>query len=232
MNLSGNLEVTEKGMAIIEPSPSEKMLRIQIFDLVEAYRPNWIPLLSRGRSEALKYLPADVVQCFREADLISSYSDDVIIWWDKISKISRKLGKDEKLELGRKGEKLSIEHERKRTEREPTWQGFESNLSGFDILSIQSKTDINTLMIEVKSSNLGWSNATFHISKNEWNVAQTSINYCFHLWLLLPRPKLFIVKKSKVAKHIPSNQGLGRWSDVEVPFSAVTDEDKWDALLY
>jgi len=224
LNVSGDLEVTEKGVLILETLQIEKVLRIQVFDLIEAYRPNWTPLLSRGRSEALKYLPIDVVQCLREADLTASYSDEVIIWWDKISKISRKLGKDEKLDIGRKGEKLSIEHERNRTEKEPIWQGFESNFSGFDILSVQNKTDLSPLMIEVKSSNLSWGSATFHISKNEWGVAQISANYYFHLWLLLPQPKLYLVRQEEVAKHVPFNQGQGQWSNVEVPFSAVVNE--------
>ena len=130
------MEVTDKADAFLADVPVENALRIQVQHLIEAYKPSWLPLLTKGRAEALRFLPEDVVQCLREADLTTSYADDVILWWDKTCKISRRTGKDEKVDVGRRGEKLSISYERRRTSREPIWKGFDSNLAGYDILSV------------------------------------------------------------------------------------------------
>jgi hypothetical protein len=209
LNTAGQLEITDRGKQVIECKEPELTLRVQIRHLIEAYRPTWIPLLSRGRSEAQKYLPSDVAQCLREAALFTSLSDDVVNWWDECSKISRRAGKDTKIEVGRQGEKLSIQYERNRTKREPIWQGFESNLSGFDVLSSVSETDLAPLRIEVKTSNSKPEVAAFHVTKNELGVATTSGSYVFHLWSLQPHAQLMVVEVSRVMKHIPSNHGEG-----------------------
>src|SRR5258706_804854 len=220
LNVSGHLEVTERGQIIVENKEPEVALRIQIGHLLESSIPSWIPLLSRGRSEAGKYLPKDVLQCFREAGLFEGISDEIIAWWDRYSKISRKTSKDNNLELGRKGEKFSLDYERNRTKREPIWQSIESNLSGFDILSTIDDKNTTHLRIEVKTSNSLISVATFFLSKNEWDVASTSENYIFHLWSLQPKPNLQLVTVKDVEKHIPKNHGEGIWEKVSIPFAA------------
>jgi hypothetical protein len=221
LDVDGYLELTEKSEDILNTTSVEKTLRIQIQHLIESYKPTWIPLLTRGRSEALKYLPIDVIQCLREAELTTSYSDDVILWWDKIGKISRRTGKDEKIDVSRRGEKMSIDYERARTRKEPRWQGFESNFSGYDILSIVDSKNTSPLNIEVKTSNSTWEVASFYITKNEWAVAKSSLNYLFHLWALVPKNNLYIISVATVEKHIPINKGDGTWESVEIPFSAV-----------
>jgi hypothetical protein len=221
LNLDGHLFITEKGMQVLNAPKIEVALRIQITDLVDYYRPTWLPLLSQGRSAAAKYLPVDVAQCFREAGLFTTFSDTVVAWWDRIAKIPRKIYKDEKLDVGRTGEKLSIDYERNRTKKEPFWQAIESNSAGFDILSTVSDVDPTPLNIEVKTSNSKWDVAIFYISINEWRVAETSKNYIFHLWSLLPKPRLFIVEVSMIEEYIPTNHGEGEWQSVAIPFSAV-----------
>lgn len=226
INIDGYLELTTKADDILVDASAEKILRIQIQHLIEAYKPTWIPLLTRGRSEALIHLPVDVVQCLREADLTTSYSEDVILWWDKIGKISRRTGKDEKIDVGRRGEKLSIDYERDRTQKEPKWKGFENNFTGYDVLSILNIKNTIPLNIEVKTSNSTWEVASFYISKNEWAVAESSPNYIFHLWVLVPKNKLYIVSTDVVRSHIPINNGKGTWDAVEIPFSAVCQKDQ------
>lgn len=226
LDIDGYLELTDKSDGILSNTHVEKILRIQIQHLIEAYKPTWIPLLTRGRSEALKYLPVDVVQCLRDADLITSYSSDVILWWDKIGKISRRTGKDEKIDIGRRGEKMSIDYEKTRTQKEPKWPGFESNFSGYDVLSIVDLKNTTPLNIEVKTSNSTWEVASFYVSKNEWSVAKSSSNYLFHLWALVPKNKLYIVSVDAVGRHVPTNNGNGTWESVEIPFSAVSQKDQ------
>jgi hypothetical protein len=226
LDIDGYLEVTGKSDDILSSTSVERMLRVQIQHLVEAYKPTWIPLLTRGRSEALKYLPDDVVQCLREAELTTSYSDDVILWWDKIGKISRKTGKDEKVDVGRRGEKMSIDYERARTQKEPAWRGFETNFSGYDVLSVIDSKNPDFLNIEVKTSNSTWEVASFYVSKNEWSVAKSSPNYLFHLWTLIPKSKLYVVSVDKVETHIPINRGEGTWESAEISFSSVCQKDQ------
>ncbi len=219
LNISGCLEVTDRGKMILDSYEPDLALRIQLGHLIEASLPPWIPLLSRGRAEAQKYLPVDVVQCLREAGLFGSVSDDVVSWWDRYSKVSRKVSKDAKLDIGRLGEKLSLQHERQRTKREPVWQGFESNLSGFDILSVLDENDSTSLRIEVKTSNSTPDVALFFISKNEWSVAQASSHYLFHLWSLQPKPQLRKIAVDQVESHVPVDQGSGEWESVSIPFA-------------
>ena len=221
LNTSGYLEVTERGREILLADDPIKSLRIQIGHLIETYIPPWLPLLSRGRLETIQYLPPNVFQCFSEAKLFDEITTEIVGWWDKYSKVSRKIGKDLKLETGRQGEILSIQYERKRTEKEPIWQGFESNLSGYDILSVVEKFNNRPLKIEVKTTNSSVHGGLFHISRNEWSVALLSENYLFHLWALLPKPTLFIIPVESIKIHVPEDHGDGIWENAEIPFSAV-----------
>lgn len=221
LNALGQLEVTERGRYILQADSTEAALQLQLEHLVETYRPKWLGLLSRGRAEAVKYLPTDVVQCLREAALTEGTSDRIIGWWDRCSRVSRREARDANLDVGRKGEKLSLTHERVRTNRNPMWQSIESNLSGFDILSVVSQEDLRPLRIEVKTSNSDLDSARFFVTQNEWGVASTSDHYIFHLWYLQPKPRLLLASVEQVSDHIPNNQGEGQWERVSVPFSAV-----------
>ena len=176
LNYDGRFELTDRGKEVISNKELELALRVQIGHLIESYLPTWLPLLSRGRLETQKYLPADALQCFSEAGLFSKPTDDIVAWWDKYSKVSRKTRRDNNLDVGRRGEKLTIAHERSRTNREPVWQGFETNLAGYDVLSVVNSEDLRPLCIEVKASNSKPNVASFFVSKNEWNVATTSEN--------------------------------------------------------
>lgn len=220
-NPNGYLEITPRGQILLSSHSPEDALRQQIKHLVEAYNPPWVPLLTRGRAEAVKYLPPDVQQCLREADLLTPPTYEIIRWWDALAETTRKQQQDDRIAIGRQGEQLSVEYERERTKREPIWQAIESNLSGYDILSVVDERDRSQLRIEVKTSNSIPSVAAFHVTRNEWVVAQTSEYYVFHLWALQPRPRLFVAEIELVSHHIPKNYGTGRWESVMIPFEAV-----------
>jgi hypothetical protein len=220
LNTDGYLYITDRGHQILDANQPEIALRIQLGFLIETYLPPWMPLLTRGRSEAQKYLSADVLQCMKEAGLFGYPNDDIVSWWDTHSKLSRKAKKDHSLETGRQGEKLSIAHERKRTQKEPKWTGFETNFAGFDILSVLDRDSSEPLRIEVKTCNSDQNTALFYVSRNEWNTAATSSNYIFHLWSIKKAPKLIIVSSKTMEKHIPTDNGNGYWEKVSIPFSA------------
>ncbi len=222
LNLDGYLEVTPKGQKILGAQSAENALRWQIKHLIDTYAPPWAPLLSRGRAEAMRYLRPNVQQCLREADLLTSLADEVISWWDALAQATWKQGQDNKLETGRRGERLSLTYEQERTKQEPVWKAIESNLCGYDILSVINEKVSTPLRIEVKASNSTPSAASFHVTRNEWAVAQTSENYVFHLWALQPKPRLFVVEVDEISSHVPENQGAGEWESSVIPFSAVT----------
>lgn len=212
-------EITETGREILDCSNPYKALRIQIGTLIEKEKPVWLPLLSRGRSEASKYFSNSIFQCFNEAELFSSLTDEIIAWWDKYINLSYEFNSSRNLNIGRKGERLTIAFERKRTVKEPVWQGFESNLVGYDILSVTDVGSSLPLLIEVKTSDTHLSSAAFFLSRNELEVALTSPNYLFYLWCLHPGQKLFIVRVEDILKHIPNDTGSGKWENVKISYA-------------
>jgi hypothetical protein len=74
-------------------------------------------------------------------------------------------------EIGRSGEKMSFDHEWKRTGLKPIWQAVESNLAGFDILSVTDSINNAKLQIEVKATTSEINYAKVHITRNEWETA-------------------------------------------------------------
>lgn len=124
-------------------------------------------------------------------------------------------------EIGRTGEKLSYEFEKDRTGQYPIWQSVESNLSGFDLLSIVEKSNAKKLRIEVKATTSNLNYAKVHLSKNEWETALASINYIFHLWHINDTPKLYTTSVEEMNNHIPIDSGEGNWESVEIPFKVL-----------
>jgi hypothetical protein len=130
-NVDGHLEFTPRGRALLGMKQTELALRCQLADVIESYCPPWGPLLSRGRVECLRYLPIDIQQCLKEAGLLGPVDDSVVLWWDSVAESSRKSISDARLKIGRIGEKLSLDYEKKRTGINPIWQSIESNLCGY-----------------------------------------------------------------------------------------------------
>lgn len=218
LDAEGNLVLTEKGEQILHAKHEDIALRIQLGHLLETYLPPWLPLLAHGRSEAMRFLKPDIRQCLEEAGLADGDTDEVVNWWDTYSKLSRRAKKNNNVEVGRRGEKLSLKYELDRTKRKPFWQGLESNFAGYDILSVVDENNYEPLRIEVKTSNSTPETASFFITKNEWNVAITSDYFIFHLWALQPKTNSFLAQVSEVEKHIPENQGKGEWETVQIPY--------------
>jgi hypothetical protein len=219
INAIGNMELTERGEEIAKCDYKAALL-IQLEDIILNFNPVWASVLSKGRIEAKSFLPPDAFQCFKEAGLFDSITDYIVDFWDKLSLAYRNYTYQRQLEIGRIGEKLSFEYELKRTGKAPLWQAVESNLAGYDLLSIVDISISRRLKIEVKSTTSDVNLAKFHITKNEWQTALASENYIFHLWQI-SEPKLFIVSLEAVRNHIATNNGDGKWDIIEIPFNSV-----------
>ena len=125
------------------------------------------------------------------------------------------------MQVGREGERCSIAFEERRVGRRPEWQSIESNKSGFDLLSTMEQTDPTDLQIEVKASVRPLSAASMHVTRNEWETAQTAEQYLFHVWSLTDSGKrLAILSPEDIVAHVPSENGQGRWETVEIPCRA------------
>ncbi|WP_224483471.1 DUF3883 domain-containing protein [Robertkochia aurantiaca] len=220
LNSNGRIILSEKGFNIAQKN-YKSALQVQLEQMINIYKPDWASVIPRGRNEAIRFLPANPKQCFKEAGLMDDMSDELIKIWDRLSLSSRNYTNHQLLEIGREGEKLSVQYERQRTGKKPFWQAIESNLVGYDLLSCVDSDNETPLLIEVKSSTSKLKHALFYLTKNEWRVAKRSENYIFHLWILGSDIQHFIVPFKKIEKHVPSNNGGGEWESVRIPFQSV-----------
>jgi uncharacterized protein (DUF1697 family) len=207
--------LTESGNEILKSASSEEKLRKQIMHIILESRPNWLRLIPNGRSEVSRYFSENTKQCFIEADLMFSFSPEVVKWWDTLAAVARENKDEGNVEVGRIGEKLTIDYEENRTGQSVIWQSVESNFSGFDVLSILGPSNDTPLKIEVKTSK---SNCHFHVTKNEWETARLSKYYLFYLWVLEPEKKLYILDKDALIDHMPNDRGKGKWESAYLSF--------------
>lgn len=218
-NESGIAVLTPRGAIIAATEGYPGKLRQTILDYAEELEPPWVKLAIDGRKRLLSYAPRDVAQCLVEAELSIGHSEPIIFFWDQLAAIGRGQRGVERSEIGRHGERLSLEYERNRTGREPEWRSVECNADGYDLLSIASSVDIRPIQIEVKASQAGLCGA-MHITRNEWSASELMPLHRFHLWdTSSKRPALAVVYREDVAKHAPSDNCAGSWLSFAVPFS-------------
>ncbi|MCR5694873.1 MAG: DUF3883 domain-containing protein [Clostridia bacterium] len=195
-----------------------------LFNYIRVCKPIWSRKIPYGRNEAYRIMSDDEQICFKKAGLMCNpVTREEVDWWDSLAKLERAEIDQQKDDIGRKGEELTIGYEKKRTNTTPIWESIDSNLAGFDIISQVSSKDATQILIEVKSSNKQMQDASFFVTHNEWQFASAGCNknrYYFYLWLLNSTPKLAIVPTSEIEKHIPLESGQGEWSETIIPFSA------------
>jgi hypothetical protein len=130
-------------------------------------------------------------------------------------------------EVGRTAEKLTIRFERDRTGSKPLWQAIETSFSGFDVLSVVAAGASERLKIEVKGSRQRRSEASFYVSRNEWDTALASHNFQFHLWLMHEgQATVFVVPYKEMLSHVPKDGDTGRWESAQLFYKAFTSFDQ------
>ncbi len=220
------LKPSSRGQTILAETNFQEQLKHQIEDFIEVVQPRWCKLIHHGRAQALAYMDADSKQCFKEAGLMESPPSDAIVeWWDRLASKSRGRQKDILNDIGRMGERLSINYEYMRVGKPPKWQAIESNADGYDILSSVSNTDNCRLTIEVKASVQSVESATFHVTRNEWAFAKDADMHRFHVWAQVDKQSILAsLTISDLEPHIPVNNGQGSWELVEIPYVAFLQE--------
>lgn len=223
VDADGCLRPTERGIIMHGATDFRIRMREQMRDIIVVTTPAWAKLIPRGRAELSHYVPADIEQCFVEAGLLDANpSREIVQWWDELASQARGLRSNALLDIGREGERRSLAYEHERTGTPPLWQAIESNLSGFDILSVVAPSNSAPLKIEVKASEMV-DEATVYISSNTWETATTSRYYVFHLWRLKPAPALAVLTVGDMKTHIPNNAGQGCWETVAIPFASFSE---------
>jgi len=222
LNLSGSPLLTEIGNTIIKNCDSFEQVsnRLMLTSYIINAAPSWRGRIPFGRNETKFFISKDEVACFSEAGLFDNPpTREIVRWWDDMSNQISGIKNQNLVLVGRRGEECTLKYELLRTSEEPKWMSVESNLLGYDIASIVSPKDITPLLIEVKSSDLDMKSAYFFLSKQEWEVAISSANYCFYLWSFCEkRNKLAIVGCKDVSLFIPTNNSSGQWESVKIPF--------------
>jgi hypothetical protein len=227
------VHANDHGVAIFTPAGSrllgiegyEFRLRQALLDYIDIERPSWLQNAAWGRSRLLSFIGSDIAQVFVEAGLAQGTEDPVISFWDELAMRARGQKQDRLTQIGRQGERLSMEYEKNRTGRLPRWVSVDNNADGYDILSVISAKDAAQLSIEVKTSTRRHAGC-LNLSRNEWDRCCESDNHVFHLWAIDSKgaPYLAIIDPARMLKHVPHDQGSGLWEIVEIPFSAFKGE--------
>ncbi len=185
-------------------------------------QPAWSKRIPFGRKEAYLFMNEEEKRCFVEAGLIDSYDQEIVEWWDNLAEAER-IKKEASLDdIGRIGERLTLEYEEIRTGIKPDWRSIESNLAGYDILSQRTADNNERVLIEVKSSLQSIESADLIISRHEWDIARLKNNlsrYLFYLWDLSSSDRrLAVISAEEMSNHIPKDSKAGTWESVRVPF--------------
>lgn len=223
----GCLRRTPIGVAANSGTGRANRLRSQLESVVGQFRPPWAAVLINGRAEAARSLPPEVKQCFSEAQLLTTTDDDVVESWARLQEHMWDERQRLLREIGRRGERLTLDYEERRTGDNPKWTGFESRFAGYDVLSVISSSEPQHLKIEVKASTHRFRDAQFQITENEWKTATVKPDqYYFHVWLINCENLLFVLRFTDIAAHVPANRGAGSWKNTAIPISAVTNASK------
>lgn len=219
-NPSGVAELTAEGIQIAQAGSYEMQLRAALLHYIEVVRPAWLQTATYGRLRVCAFAGSTIAQVIDEAGLTTGNDHDVVQFWDALAARARGLRNDRLNEIGRQGERLTMKHEKDRTQRDPKWIALDNNADGYDVLSVVGPDDSRQLSIEVKTTTMS-AGGMFHISANEWSRAAEAEAHAFHLWRLHgDSPKLTVVSVDQIADHIPINQKAGLWEAATVPFSA------------
>lgn len=216
----GCLVVTDEGRTMLSAGSDMLRMRRQVETLIELVKPDWAASAIQGRKAMLSYIDVNIVQCFKEAGLTEGHDSDVVEWWDRLAAKYRGEGSYLYTEIGRRGERLSCEHEFSRTGVWPEWIALEHAEAGYDLVSRVSPDDESSLVIEVKTTTQDWGIAMFFLSRHEWDVLSGHPNALIHLWCLSgTQPQGATITMTQLKHHVPRDTGQGKWKKLCCPFS-------------
>lgn len=219
------LKITPRGGAVVEEEDPKLKLRMQLKDILQSAGPPWSGLLNRGRWSVLRYGNPDVVQCFRDAGLLDENDRQTCSWWDEVAASLNAAEDLHRLKIGRKGEWLSMEHEKSRVGQTPEWIALDNSAAGYDLLSRVDSSCCQNLIIEVKTSEEPQERASFYLTRHEWSVLSSHRHSVLHLWSVKPNPPILrVLSVETLRAHVPADAGSGKWQVARIPFLIADNE--------
>lgn len=224
-SVNNSIVFTERGNEILQDfnglDISRTLWQNVLHDYVLICRPAWANMIPYGRRETYLFMTNDEKRCFNESGLMNGTDDVTVSWWDSLAQHYRGEHSDQLEDVGRIGERITLEYEKKRTLSIPIWESVDSNRSGYDIMSKKEIDSNESILIEVKSSFKRIEEARMIVTRNEWDVASCGYNinrYYFYLWLLDGTKRLAIIPAKELLNHIPQEIGGGHWKTLEIGF--------------
>ena len=199
-------------------------LRDILMIYIKKSKPGFMFRITGGRSYFLNYVSENFEQLLREAGLLekidfSKEGQAIFKWWDEISEFVRKLDKNKKLELGREGEKKTMIYEinklkKLNIDRNPSWDGFEDNLLGYDVKSWDE--ELNEIFIEVKASS--HPSGIFYLTRNEWNFSlSVKDSFLIHLWVQdQKQPRMISFQELNSKNYKIEDTSNAEWSNIKI----------------
>ena len=199
-------------------------LRDILMIYIKKSKPGFMFRITGGRSYFLNYVSENFEQLLREAGLLekidfSKEGQAIFKWWDEISEFVRKLDKNKKLELGREGEKKTMIYEinklkKLNIDRNPSWDGFEDNLLGYDVKSWDK--ELNEIFIEVKASS--HPSGIFYLTRNEWNFSlSVKDSFLIHLWVQdQKQPRMISFQELNSKNYKIEDTSNAEWSNIKI----------------
>ena len=200
------------------------ILRDVLMIYIKKSKPGFMFRITGGRSYFLNYVSENFEQLLREAGLLenidfSKEGQAIFKWWDEISEFVRKLDKNKKLELGREGEKKTMIYEinklkKLNIDRNPSWDGFEDNLLGYDVKSWDE--ELNEIFIEVKASS--HPSGIFYLTRNEWNFSlSVKDSFLIHLWVQdQKQPRMISFQELNSKNYKIEDTSNAEWSNIKI----------------
>jgi len=211
----------EFGWSVFSAHPdTASAFRTTLERLLPLLRPLWLRMLPSGRAKVMEMVNADVEQTLEIAQLLG-FDPETVAWWDRLAGVARALEDEERLRIGRDAEQQAYTRECQAvagTGLQVRWVAIEDNGAGYDIVSWRpadpTQMSYREHYIEVKGSTLaGW----VYITANEWRVAtRRQDQWELQVWLIDEADPICL-KVVDLERHMPHNQGDGRWVDVRIP---------------
>jgi hypothetical protein len=194
---------------------NEKYITI-LENLLNHSNPPWLYDISKGIETAKLNMPDNMVKVFNTFHLFDYSRREVLVWWNKMKQLRRSRNEFNLSKIGLDGEFIVFDFEKSRTQKEPEHCSINDDDLGYDILSYKNKDNLSRIMIEVKNSTSN--RLRFFISENEYDKCK-KFKDSYFIYLIdssLEDKILYVFDWKTLKKHIPSNIGLGKWTNIEI----------------
>lgn len=204
---------------------SEDISKNVLYKLIKLIKPSWMEEAFLGINHIkekinLEAYGPDILQCFKNAGLLSELKGTTASWWLKIMQDSRP-DDSNLLELGTKGEDLTIEYE----ERYLKENKIDEQVQNIALLFPDEKYDVKSwrknyetdeiypIQIESKKTTLNH----FFLSRGEYETGKSfGETYFIYYWDNENQTKPKIMNLASLQKHIPKDNTRGTWINVEI----------------